>query len=107
MKRRIKAGKRRNSGLGLNVLTDDECNEIHLATLDVLKHTGVYVEHEEALERFGDAGCMVDSANKVVKFPNWVVEDAIRSAPSSFYAYGRRPEDGYPRGQPRYLYQFW
>ena len=43
MKRRLKAGKRRNSGFGMNVLTDDECNEIHLATLDVLKHTGVYV----------------------------------------------------------------
>ena len=35
MKRRIKAGKNRNSGFGLNVMTDDECNEIHLATLDV------------------------------------------------------------------------
>jgi trimethylamine--corrinoid protein Co-methyltransferase len=93
MKRRLKAGKRRNSGFGLSVLTDDECNEIHLATLDVLKHTGVYVEHDEALERFGDAGCTVDSKNKVVKFPNWVVEDAIRTTPSSFYAYGRRPQD--------------
>ena len=93
MKRRLKAGKNRNSGFGLNVLTDDECNEIHLATLDVLKHTGVYVEHEEAMDLFDGGGCMVDRKNKVVKFPNWVVEDAIRTAPSSFYAYGRRPED--------------
>jgi trimethylamine--corrinoid protein Co-methyltransferase len=93
MKRRLKAGKNRNSGFGLNVLTEDECHEIHLATLDVLKHTGVYVEHEEALDLFDGGGCMVDRKNKVVKFPNWVVEDAIRTTPSSFYAYGRRPED--------------
>ncbi|UCG06649.1 MAG: trimethylamine methyltransferase family protein [Desulfobacterales bacterium] len=93
MKRRLKAGKRRNSGFSLNVLTDDECNEIHLATLDVLKHTGVFVEHEEALEVLDGGGCLVDRKNKVVKFPHWVVEDAIRMAPSTFYAYGRRPED--------------
>ena len=31
--------------------------------------------------------------NKVVKFPHYVVEDAIESAPAKFYAYGRRPED--------------
>ena len=93
MKRRLKAGKNLNSGFGLNVLTDDECNEIHLATLDVLKHTGVFVEHEEAMGLFDGGGCNVDRKNKVVKFPNWVVEDAIRTTPSSFYAYGRRPQD--------------
>jgi len=93
VKRRLKAGKIRNSGFSVNVLTDDECNEIHLATLDVLKHTGVFVEHEEALDLLDGAGCNVDRQNKVVKFPPWVVEDAIRTAPSTFYAYGRRPQD--------------
>jgi trimethylamine---corrinoid protein Co-methyltransferase len=93
MKRRSKAGKSRSSGFSLNVMTDDEVHEIHLGTLEVLKDVGIFVESEEALERFGGAGCEVDKKNKVVKFPHWVVEDAINSAPATYYACGRRPED--------------
>jgi trimethylamine--corrinoid protein Co-methyltransferase len=93
MKRKLKVGKRRNSGFSLNVMTDDECNEIHLATLEVLKDVGVFVESEEALAVYDGGGCTVDRKNKVVKFPPWVVEDAIRSAPATFHACGRRPED--------------
>jgi trimethylamine--corrinoid protein Co-methyltransferase len=93
MKRRLKAGKRRNSGFSLNVLTDDECHEIHLATLEVLKDTGVFVESKEALDIFDGGGCRVDPKTKTVKFPAWVVEDAIRTTPAAFVACGRRPED--------------
>lgn len=93
MKRRLKAGKRRNFGLSLNILTDDEAHEIHLATLELLKDIGVFVENEEALAIFDGGGCLVDKKKKVAKFPHWVVEDAIQSAPSTFYACGRRPQD--------------
>ena len=92
MKRRPKAGIKRNSGFGLNLMTDDELNEIHLATLEVLQNTGVFVENERALEVYHGAGCKVDAKNKVVKIPHYIVEDAIRTAPSTFMAYGRIPE---------------
>jgi trimethylamine---corrinoid protein Co-methyltransferase len=92
MKRLLKAGKHRNSGFSLNVLTDDELHEIHLATLEVLKDTGVFVESEEAMEIYHGGGCLVDRKTKTVKFPAYVVEDAIRSAPSSYMAYGRTEE---------------
>lgn len=93
MFRKRKAGINRNSGFSLNVMTDDEANEIHLATLEVLKETGVFVESKEALEVLEGGGCRVDPKTKTVKFPAWVVEDAIRSAPATFIACGRRPED--------------
>lgn len=93
MLRKGKTGIKRNSGFSLNVMTDDEAHEIHLATLEVLKQTGVFVESEEALEVLDGGGCRVDPKTKTVKFPAWVVEDAIRSAPASFIACGRRPED--------------
>jgi len=93
MKRRLKVGKSRNSGFSLNVMTDDEVHEIHLATLEVLKDVGVFVENDEALERYDGGGCVVDRKKKIVKFPHWVVEDAIRSAPGTYPACGRRPED--------------
>jgi trimethylamine--corrinoid protein Co-methyltransferase len=93
MKRRVKAGKNRSSGFSLNVITDDEAHEIHLATLEVLKDVGVFVESDEAIEIFDGGGCMVDKKTKTVKFPSWVVEDAIRSAPGTIVVSGRRPED--------------
>jgi len=93
MKRRFKAGKMRNSGFSLNTITEDECNEIHLSTLEVLKDVGVFVESEKALDIYADAGCNIDRKKKVVKIPHHVVEDAIESAPATYYACGRRPED--------------
>ncbi len=93
MKRRLKAGKIRNSGFSLNVMTDDEVHEIHLGTLEILKDVGVFVENEAALEVYDGGGCEVDPKSNVVKFPHWVVEDAINSAPATYYACGRRPED--------------
>ena len=93
MKRRSKAGIRRNSGFSLNVMTDDEVREIHLSTLEVLKDVGIFVENDSAMDVYENGGCIVDRNNKVVKIPHWVVEAAIQSAPSSFYACGRRPED--------------
>ncbi len=92
MKRPIKSGKLYNGGFSLNVLTDDELYEIHLGTLEILKTTGVYVESEEAREIFSSGGATINEKNKVVTFPSYVVEDATRSAPDTFHAYGRIPE---------------
>lgn len=91
MKRRPKAGIRRNSGFSLNVMTDDEVHEIHLSTLEVLKDVGVFVENRAALDRYEAGGCRVDRERQVVKIPHWVVESAIQSAPATFMAYGRTP----------------
>ena len=49
-------GKRRSQGFSLNSLTDDELYEIHLATLEVLEKTGIFIETAEALDVFDGAG---------------------------------------------------
>lgn len=95
MKRSLHAGKTCRAGIGLRLFSDDELDDIHLATLEVLRHTGVFVEHEEALEVFHGAGAVIDKSKKVAKLPPYVVEDALRSAPSKFVMAGRRPEDDY------------
>lgn len=92
MKRPLKSGKLSSGGFSLNVLTDDELYEIHLATLEVLKDTGVYVESEEAREIFSAGGAEIDEKTKVVTFKPYIVEDAIRTTPDTFHAYGRIPE---------------
>ncbi len=92
MKRSLKAGNRPSAGFGLSVFTDDELDKIHLATLEVLKSTGVYVENETAREVFDGGGAIINRKKGIVKFPPHVVEDAIRAAPSIFQAYGRIPQ---------------
>lgn len=77
----------------LNSFDDDQLYEIHLATLAVLEKTGIFVETQEALEIFGGAGAEVDHEKKIVKIPPYVVDDAIRSAPSKIVLAGRRPEN--------------
>ncbi len=92
MKRNFHAGKELSSGLSLNILTDDELDEIHLGTLEVLHETGVFVEYEQALNYFEEAGAAVDRDTKIVRIPPYMVEDAIRSAPSKVVLYGRDPK---------------
>jgi trimethylamine---corrinoid protein Co-methyltransferase len=91
VKRNLHAGRLGSGGLSLNVFTTDEMEDIHLATLEVLERTGVFVEDEEARELFAAAGCVIDEEQRVVKIPPFVVEDAIRSAPSKLVLCGRSP----------------
>ena len=92
MKRNFHAGRQLNSGLSLNILTDDELQEIHYGTIEVLNETGVFVEDESALDLFEEGGADVDRDTKIVKIPPHVLEDAIRSAPSKVVLYGRDPK---------------
>ena len=85
-------GKHDDQRLRLNSLADDELNDIHQATLEVLKKTGLFIETDEALEIFDGAGAGVDRQNKIVKIPSQLVEDAIQSAPSKILLAGRDPK---------------
>ena len=93
MKRNLHAGKQMSGGFSVNVFTDDELREIHLATLEVLEKTGLFVEDEEALTIFGDHGATIDPKRKIARLPPYLVEDCIRTAPSKFILYGRNPKN--------------
>ena len=91
MKRNLFAGHRRSGGLSLDVFTADEVRDIHLATLEVLERTGVWVELDEALDIFADGGCLVDRDTRMVRVPPHIVQDAIASAPAQWVLCGRDP----------------
>ena len=95
MRRNPHAGRLGSGGLSLNVFTPDEIEDIHLATLEVLERTGVFVEEQAALDVLADGGCRVDRERRVVQIPPYVVEDAIRSAPSKLCLAGRDPRNDY------------
>ena len=62
------------------MLDDEQIEQVHLATLEVLERTGVQITHPRALELLHGAGARVDGNR--VRMPAWMVEDAIRMAPS-------------------------
>ena len=81
-KKRIKAGKLGSGGLGLTPLTEAEMNELHLASMEVMRTKGIFVESKEARELYGDNGCIVDEKNRLVKIPEYLVMEAVNSAPA-------------------------
>ncbi len=95
VRRNLHAGTRQSGGFSLNVFTDDEVYEIHLSTLEILQSTGVFVEDDEALNRLGDAGATIDRNKKIAKLQPYMVEDAIRSAPSKILLAGRKSENDF------------
>jgi trimethylamine--corrinoid protein Co-methyltransferase len=64
----------------LLVFSEAQLEEIHYASLEVLRRTGVHVQLPEAVDLLSKAGCHVDGAR--VYIPPGLVEWAIRSAPS-------------------------
>lgn len=58
-----------------------QCEQIHLASLEVLRRTGVRVYQDEALDLLEDAGAFVSDEN-LVKIPASLVEWALKQAPS-------------------------
>jgi trimethylamine--corrinoid protein Co-methyltransferase len=79
-------------GFGFNVFVDDEIEKIHLATLEVMRTTGLYVGSDKALDILEGGGAKVDRKTKIVKFPEYLVGDCIRSAPPKIVQYGRDSE---------------
>jgi trimethylamine--corrinoid protein Co-methyltransferase len=64
----------------LSVINADQIEQIHQATLEVLERTGIQISHPRALELLHGAGARVQGERAYL--PSWLVEDAIRHAPS-------------------------
>ena len=71
----------------LSWFSPGQLEEIHSATIDVLERAGVRVDHDESLKLLKEAGCLVK--DRVVKIPGWMIDEAIRVAPSKINIYNR------------------
>lgn len=79
-------------GVSLNFLPEKDCEKIHEASLEVLKHRGVSFGSEKAREILRDHGCWEDS-DGCTHFPRTLVENCLEAVPSEFVHYGRTPDD--------------
>jgi trimethylamine---corrinoid protein Co-methyltransferase len=91
----------------LEILTEEQMEAIHRASLEVLEVTGVRFESDRALELMKKHGCKVDFQNRRVRFPPGLVEDCLRRCPSSFRLRARdRANDLFIGGNTTYFCAF-
>ena len=73
----------------LKVLTKGQIKRIYLGILEILENVGVVFNEKNALKIFNDAGAVVDEKTRIVKIPQYLVEEAIRKTPRRFTVYAR------------------
>jgi trimethylamine--corrinoid protein Co-methyltransferase len=77
----------------IKVLTDEQVELIHEASLSILERTGVRFDDEDARRRLVDAGAIVHPTRKdVVTFPRSIVEAAIGSVSREVSYFARDPK---------------
>ncbi len=74
-----------------NMLSDSELEKIHQGSLLLLEKEGIYSESDLIMDVFKKGGANVDTSARVIKIPRNMVEESIKSAPSSFVLHGRDP----------------
>lgn len=72
------------------LLTQEQVEKIHDASLEILEEVGLKVRFEPARELFKEHGCSVEEER--VKFPRKVVETYRKLVPSSFTFHARDPK---------------
>ncbi len=80
--------RRENS---FKILSDEELEQIHEASLRVLQEQGLIFEDEKSLALLEEAGCPVDKERMIARFPQSVIEKIIKSVPEEFTIEARHP----------------
>jgi trimethylamine--corrinoid protein Co-methyltransferase len=81
-----------NPRLHLEVLSPEDVQRIHAATLDVIENTGVRFPSEKALAIWQAHGASVDHESMVVKVPGQIIEEALKQAPPAYSLAARDPQ---------------
>src|SRR5690606_14783357 len=81
----------RNPFAPTKLISDDELESIHLASLRVLKEIGVDVLHDEARRIMKNHGADVREGTERVRFDSDVILGLIASCPSEFTLHARNP----------------
>lgn len=74
------------------LLTQEQVQRIHDASLEILEDVGLKVRYEPARALFAKHGCKVDSETNIVKFPREVVEKYRKMVPPKFTFGARDPK---------------
>ncbi|MBI5839337.1 MAG: trimethylamine methyltransferase family protein [Chloroflexi bacterium] len=81
-----------NPKLKLEVLTTEEVQKIHDATLWIIENVGVRFPSKRALEIWEANGAAVDHEKKIVRAKPQLIEDALKKCPPKYILAARDPE---------------
>ena len=81
-----------NTFKSVEIISEDQVEAIHLASLDVLENIGVMVRLAEARDILRKAGQKVDDDTDIVYFDREFVMDAMSHAPAEFTIHAPNPE---------------
>ena len=76
----------------LELVSTDQIESIHQASLEILKDIGMEFMSGEARELVKKAGADVDETTHMVRFDPAMVEETIKTAPESFRLHSRNPQ---------------
>lgn len=85
-----------NPRLSLHVLSPEDVQRIHTATLDVIESIGVRFPSTKALDIWEMHGATVDRETMIVKAPGQLIEDALKKAPPAYTLAAREPAQDLP-----------
>lgn len=80
----------------LTLLTGEQVEAIHRASLHILEGQGVHMPHARVQEILASCGARVDKGTARVYFPPHLVEEALAKAPRAFLLAARDPERDLP-----------
>ena len=75
----------------IEVISADQVEQIHQASLTVLEDLGLEFLDDEALDILAAAGADVDRGARLVKFDRGLIEENIAKAPAEFTLFARNP----------------
>lgn len=75
----------------LRLISDDEVESLHLASLDILERIGIRCQVNEARDIFAGAGARVDETDGRVRVGRDIVEAALATAPAELTLTPRNP----------------
>src|SRR5512147_1818081 len=78
--------------LKLEVLTTDDVQKIHDATLWIIEHVGVRFPSRRALEIWEANGATVDHDKKIVRAKPQLIEEALKKCPPKYILAARDPQ---------------
>jgi trimethylamine--corrinoid protein Co-methyltransferase len=76
----------------IEILSADQVESIHVASLRILSEIGMQVLGDRALDALAGAGARVDRATRSVRLDPTQVEELVAKAPSEFRLHARNPE---------------
>ena len=75
----------------IEILSLDQVNTIHLASLRVLEEIGIKVLYAPAIDKYRDAGALVNDKTGIVRIGREIVEDALGSVAEKITIKARNP----------------